>query len=111
MLRMLFIAVFLSLYILIVGPPVLLYTLITKDPDPVYWAGLKGVLDSLSLGRLRRTTLPNGLAVWQGTLPSQTVNIYIPPSGRYYDLFVAQETFADTNAVFADLVAYQGGGS
>ena len=44
MLRMLFIAVFLSLYILIVGPPVLLYTLVTKDPDPVYWAGLKGVL-------------------------------------------------------------------
>src|SRR5256886_14753549 len=44
MLRMLFIGVFLSLYILIVGPPVLLYTLITKDPHPVYWAGLKGVL-------------------------------------------------------------------
>jgi 1-acyl-sn-glycerol-3-phosphate acyltransferase len=43
MLRMLFIAVFLSLYILLVGPPVLLYTLITKNPDPVYWAGLKGV--------------------------------------------------------------------
>jgi len=44
MLRMLFIGVFLSLYILIVGPPVLLYTLITKNPHPVYWAGLKGVL-------------------------------------------------------------------
>jgi len=44
MLRMLFIAVFLSLYILMVGPPVLLYTLITKNPDPVYWAGLKGVM-------------------------------------------------------------------
>ena len=44
MLRMLFIAVFLSLYILIVGPPVLLYALVTKNPDPVYWAGLHGVL-------------------------------------------------------------------
>jgi 1-acyl-sn-glycerol-3-phosphate acyltransferase len=44
MLRTLFIAVFLSLYILVVGPPVLLYTLITKNPDPVYWAGLKGVM-------------------------------------------------------------------
>jgi 1-acyl-sn-glycerol-3-phosphate acyltransferase len=44
MFRMLFIAVFLSLYILLVGPPVLLYTLITKNADPVYWAGLKGVM-------------------------------------------------------------------
>ncbi len=44
MLRTLFIAVFLSLYILVVGPPVLLYTLITRDPDPVYWAGVKGVM-------------------------------------------------------------------
>ena len=44
MLRMLFISVFLSLYILIVGPPVILYSLITKNPDPVYWAGLRGVM-------------------------------------------------------------------
>src|SRR5205823_8701438 len=44
MLRMLFIAVFLSLYILILGPPVILYSLLTKNPNPVYWAGLKGVL-------------------------------------------------------------------
>jgi 1-acyl-sn-glycerol-3-phosphate acyltransferase len=44
MLRTLFVAVFLSLYILVVGPPLLLYTLITKDPDPIYWGGVKGVL-------------------------------------------------------------------
>jgi 1-acyl-sn-glycerol-3-phosphate acyltransferase len=44
MLRTLFIGVFLSLYILLVGPPLLVYTLITKNPDPVYWAGVKGVL-------------------------------------------------------------------
>ena len=44
MLRMLFISVFLSLYILVVGPPVILYSLITKNPDPVYWAGLRGVM-------------------------------------------------------------------
>src|SRR5215469_7904930 len=43
MFRTLFIAVFLSLYILLVGPPVILYSLITKDPEPVYWAGIKGV--------------------------------------------------------------------
>jgi 1-acyl-sn-glycerol-3-phosphate acyltransferase len=44
MLRTLFIGIFLSLYVLLVGPPVLLYTLITRDPDPVYWAGVKGVM-------------------------------------------------------------------
>src|SRR5258708_25588537 len=44
MLRTLFIGVFLSLYILIVGPPLLVYTLITRNPDPIYWAGVKGVV-------------------------------------------------------------------
>ena len=44
MLRTLFIAVFLSLYILILGPPLLLYTLVTRHIDPLYWAGLKGVM-------------------------------------------------------------------
>jgi 1-acyl-sn-glycerol-3-phosphate acyltransferase len=44
MLRTLFIAVFLSLYILIVGPPLLVYTLFTRNPDPIYWAGIKGVM-------------------------------------------------------------------
>jgi 1-acyl-sn-glycerol-3-phosphate acyltransferase len=44
MLRTLFVAVFLSLYILIVGPPLIVYAWITKNPDPVYWAGVKGVM-------------------------------------------------------------------
>jgi 1-acyl-sn-glycerol-3-phosphate acyltransferase len=44
MLRTLFIAVFLSLYILIVGPPLLLYTVITRHVDPLYWAGVRGVM-------------------------------------------------------------------
>jgi len=44
MIRTLFIVGFLSLYILVVGLPLVIYTLITKDPDPLYWAGLKGVL-------------------------------------------------------------------
>src|ERR1700676_4009235 len=39
-----FIAVFLSLYILVVGPPLLIYTLITKNVDPLYWAGINGVM-------------------------------------------------------------------
>jgi 1-acyl-sn-glycerol-3-phosphate acyltransferase len=44
MLRTLFIVVFLSLYILILGPPLLLYTLVSRHIDPLYWAGLKGVM-------------------------------------------------------------------
>jgi 1-acyl-sn-glycerol-3-phosphate acyltransferase len=44
MLRTLFIAVFLSMYILILGPPLLLYTLVSRHIDPLYWAGLKGVI-------------------------------------------------------------------
>ena len=44
MLRVAFMCVFLSLYVLIVGPPLLIYTFITKHVDPLYWAGVKGVM-------------------------------------------------------------------
>jgi 1-acyl-sn-glycerol-3-phosphate acyltransferase len=36
--------IFLSLYILLVGPPLLIYTFLTKHVDPRYWAGVKGVM-------------------------------------------------------------------
>jgi 1-acyl-sn-glycerol-3-phosphate acyltransferase len=44
MLRAIFIIVFLSLYTLILGPPLLLYTLISRHVDPLYWAGVRGVM-------------------------------------------------------------------
>src|ERR1700735_5425185 len=44
MLRTLFVAVFLSIYILIVGPPLLVWTLITRNPNAIYWAGVNGVM-------------------------------------------------------------------
>jgi 1-acyl-sn-glycerol-3-phosphate acyltransferase len=44
MFRAAFIVVFLSLYILLVGPFLLLYTLVTRHPDPLYWAGINGVM-------------------------------------------------------------------
>jgi 1-acyl-sn-glycerol-3-phosphate acyltransferase len=44
MLRAAFIGVFLALYILLVGPFLLLYTLISRDPDPLYWAGINGLM-------------------------------------------------------------------
>lgn len=44
MLRAVFICVFLSLYILILGPPLLLYTVLSKNVDALYWAGVNGVM-------------------------------------------------------------------
>jgi len=44
MLRTLFIGVFLTIYILLVGPPLLIYSLLTNHIDPLYWAGVKGVV-------------------------------------------------------------------
>jgi 1-acyl-sn-glycerol-3-phosphate acyltransferase len=44
MLRAAFISVFLSLYILIAGPPLILYAYFTKDVDPLYWVAVKGVM-------------------------------------------------------------------
>src|SRR5271166_1129802 len=44
MLRAAFICVFLSLYILILGPPLLLYTFFSRNPDPLYWTAIKGVM-------------------------------------------------------------------
>jgi 1-acyl-sn-glycerol-3-phosphate acyltransferase len=44
MLRTLFICFFFSIYILIVGPPLLIYTWITRNPERIYWAGVKGVM-------------------------------------------------------------------
>jgi 1-acyl-sn-glycerol-3-phosphate acyltransferase len=44
MLRTLFIGVFLSLYIMVVGIPLLIYTVISKNPDALYWAGVRGVM-------------------------------------------------------------------
>jgi 1-acyl-sn-glycerol-3-phosphate acyltransferase len=44
MLRAAFICVFLSIYILLAGPPFLIYTLLTRHVDALYWAGVNGVM-------------------------------------------------------------------
>jgi 1-acyl-sn-glycerol-3-phosphate acyltransferase len=44
MARTLFVAVFLSLYIIVVGIPLLLWTVISRNPDALYWAGVNGVM-------------------------------------------------------------------
>jgi 1-acyl-sn-glycerol-3-phosphate acyltransferase len=69
MLRTLFIGVFLSLYILLVGPPLLLYTLLTRNPDPLYWAGVNGVVFFVKAVGVRfriagRERIPAGVCVF-----------------------------------------------
>src|SRR5258706_4279627 len=44
MLRAAFMCVFLTLYILILGPPLLIYTVLTKNPDPLYWTAIRGLM-------------------------------------------------------------------
>ena len=44
MLRALFVCIFLPLYSLILGPPLLLWTFVSRNPDALYWAGVKGVM-------------------------------------------------------------------
>jgi len=44
MLRAAFISISIALYTLLLGPPLLLYTFITRHVDPLYWAGVKGVM-------------------------------------------------------------------
>lgn len=69
MIRIVFIVVFLSLYILLLGPPLLLYTLVTRQIDPLYWAGLKGVLFFVRAVGVRvrvegRANLPTGVCLF-----------------------------------------------
>src|SRR5437773_8604692 len=44
MLRTIFIGVFLSLYIIVAGIPLLIYTVISKNPGALYWAVVRGVM-------------------------------------------------------------------
>ena len=53
MIRTVFVSVFLSLYILLVGPPLLVYTLLSRDPDPIYDAGIGGVMFFVRLAGVR----------------------------------------------------------
>jgi 1-acyl-sn-glycerol-3-phosphate acyltransferase len=53
MIRTIFVSVFLSLYILLVGPPLLVYTLLSRDPDPIYGAGIGGVMFFVRLSGVR----------------------------------------------------------
>jgi len=44
MLRTLFVVIFLSLYIIVVGIPLLIYTVLVRNPNALYWAGARGTM-------------------------------------------------------------------
>jgi len=69
MLRLTFVAVFLSLYILVLGPPLLVYTLISGNPNALYWAGIKGVMFFVRAAGIRvrvrgRERIPSGVCLF-----------------------------------------------
>ena len=68
MLRIALILVLLPLYALLAGPPLLLYTLISRNPNLLYWAGVKGIVFLVRLvgGKIRikgRERIPPGASL------------------------------------------------
>jgi 1-acyl-sn-glycerol-3-phosphate acyltransferase len=49
MLRAIFVCFVLPLYALVAGPPLLLCTLISRNPNPLYWAGVKGIVSIMRI--------------------------------------------------------------
>jgi len=69
MLRAIFICISLPLYMLLAGPPLLVYTLISRNPNPLYWGGVKGLVFLMRLagGKLRissRERVPAGACLF-----------------------------------------------
>jgi len=69
MIRTGIVAVFLSLYTLVLGPPLILYTLVTKSAELMYWVGIKGVVFITRVTGLRvivegRENIPPGVCMF-----------------------------------------------
>jgi 1-acyl-sn-glycerol-3-phosphate acyltransferase len=69
MLRAIAICTLLPLYSLLAGPPLLLYTVISRNPNPLYWAGVKGIVYLIRLVGVRirivgRERIPEGACLF-----------------------------------------------
>src|SRR5260370_3184671 len=66
MIRTAIVAAFLSVYTLVLGPPLILYTLVTRSPDLLYWVGVKGLVFITRVAGMRvqvegRENIPSGV--------------------------------------------------
>jgi len=69
MIRTAIVAIFLSLYTLVLGPPLILYTLVTRSADLMYWVGVKGLVFITRVAGMRvnvegRENIPEGVCLF-----------------------------------------------
>jgi 1-acyl-sn-glycerol-3-phosphate acyltransferase len=69
MIRTAIVAVFLGLYTLVLGPPLILYTLATRSADLMYWVGVKGLVFITRVAGMRvdvegRENIPSGVCMF-----------------------------------------------
>src|SRR3979490_459682 len=69
MIRTAIVAVFLGLYTLVLGPPLILYTLVTRSADLMYWVGVKGLVFITRGAGMRvevegRENIPSGVCLF-----------------------------------------------
>ncbi|MBZ5697070.1 MAG: 1-acyl-sn-glycerol-3-phosphate acyltransferase [Acidobacteriia bacterium] len=80
MIRTAIVAVFLTLYALLAGPPLILYTLVSRSPDLLYWAGTKGLVFILRVVGMRvrvegQENIPPGVCLFAA---NHTSNVDAP---------------------------------
>jgi 1-acyl-sn-glycerol-3-phosphate acyltransferase len=69
MIRTVIVAVFLGLYTLVLGPPLILYTVVTRSADLLYWVGVKGLVFITRVAGMRvvvegRENIPMGVCLF-----------------------------------------------
>ena len=69
MIRTAIVAVFLGLYTIVLGPPLILYTLVTRSGDLMYWVGVKGLVFITRVAGMRvdvegRENIPSGVCMF-----------------------------------------------
>jgi 1-acyl-sn-glycerol-3-phosphate acyltransferase len=69
MIRTVIVAVFLGLYTLVLGPPLILYTVVTRSANLLYWVGVKGLVFITRVAGMRvdvegRENIPRGVCLF-----------------------------------------------
>ena len=80
MIRTAIVTVFLTVYVLLFGPPLILYTLMSRSPNLLYWAGTKGLIFILRIVGMRvrvegQENIPPGVCLFAA---NHTSNVDAP---------------------------------